>query len=210
MFYIGKSKIVTPVCLYNTFMGKVPDDCLAFASREAWRAWLEEHHSTEDKAWLLIRRNKSASQFLTLHEAVEEALCLGWIDGALKPINQDAYALRFSPRRPNSIWSVNNIRRAEKLILEGRMAPAGMEKIIEAKENGEWEAAFIREDVSSVPDDLVQALEENDTWIAFENWPASQKMQYLYWLESAKKPETRSKRIQAIVERAIRIQHRRF
>ncbi len=90
------------------------------------------------------------------------------------------------------------------------MTPAGMKKILEAKENGEWEAAFEREDVSSVPDDLVQALDENDAWIAFENWPASQKMPYLYWLESAKREETRAKRIQAIVDKATRTQNRGF
>ena len=80
------------------------------------------------------------------------------------------------------------------------MTPAGWEKIAEAKESGEWEAAIAREDVSSVPDDLVQTLEEADAWFAFEKWPASQKMQYLYWLEIAKRPETRAKRIRAIVE----------
>ncbi len=84
------------------------------------------------------------------------------------------------------------------------MTPAGMAKINEAKESGEWEAASIREDVSSVPDDLVQALEENDSWFSFERWPASKKMQYLYWLESAKRLETREKRIQTIVAMAKR------
>lgn len=83
------------------------------------------------------------------------------------------------------------------------MTPAGLEKVAEAQENGEWDAAVAREDVSSVPDDLVQALENNDAWIAFEKWPASQKKQYLYWLESAKRHKTREKRIQFIVERAI-------
>ncbi len=87
------------------------------------------------------------------------------------------------------------------------MAQAGLDKIIEAKESGEWEAAVSREDVSSVPDDLVQALEEADAWLAFEQWPASRKMQYIYWLESAKKPETREKRLQAIVQMAKRRRH---
>ncbi len=185
-------------------MRNFPDNCLTFADREEWRAWLEVHHAAEQEAWLLISRKGAAQRFLMLEEAVEEALCFGWIDGALKPVNREIYALRFSPRKPNSIWSINNQRRVEKLIQEGRMAPAGLEKITEAKENGEWDAAILREDVSSVPDDLVQELENNDAWIAFENWPASQKKQYLYWLESAKKPETREKRIQVIVKMAKR------
>jgi uncharacterized protein YdeI (YjbR/CyaY-like superfamily) len=181
-------------------MRKFPDNCTAFTNRKGWRAWLEEHHATEQEAWLLISRKGVSRRFLMLQEAIEEALCFGWIDGVLKPINKEIYLLRFSPRKPNSIWSVNNQRRVEKLIHEGRMTPAGLEKIAQAKENGEWDAAIAREDVSSVPDDLVQELENNDAWIAFENWPASQKKQYLFWLATAKKPETREKRIQLIVE----------
>ncbi len=185
-------------------MHKIPDGCLTFMSRDTWRAWLEEHHASEGEAWLFIRRKGAARQFLTLGEAVEEALCYGWIHGALQPIDQETYALRFSVRKPNSIWSVNNQRRVEELTRAGRMAQAGLEKVTAAKQSGEWEAAIAREDVSSVPDDLVQALEEDDAWLAFEGWPASQKMQYLYWLEIAKRPETRAKRIRAIVTKAKR------
>jgi len=180
---------------------------LAFTSHEGWRKWLEEYHATEQEAWLLISRKKASAQYLGLKEAVEEALCYGWIHGALQPIDKKTYALRFSPRKPDSIWSVNNQRRVEKLILEGRMTSAGLVKIMEAKASGEWEAAVLREDVSSVPDDLVQALEENDAWMAFDIWPASQKKQYLYWLESAKRSETREKRIKAIVEKAFKGRH---
>ncbi len=185
-------------------MRKYPDTCMTFANRVEWRAWLEENHAAREEAWLLINRKKGSRQLLLLAEAVEEALCFGWIQGALQPVNAETYALRFSPRKPNSIWSVNNQRRVEKLIQQGRMTHAGMEKIAHAKESGEWEAAIAREDVSSVPDDLVQALEEEDAWLAFEQWPASQKMQYLYWLEIAKRLETRVKRIQAIVKLAKR------
>ncbi len=190
-------------------MSKFPETCLSFSNRAEWLAWLDGHHATEKEAWLLIRRKGGKRQILILGEAVEEALCFGWIDGALQPINAETYALRFSPRKPGSIWSVNNQRRVEKLIREGRMTPAGLEKIKAAKESGEWEAAAAREDVSSVPDDLVQALEEADAWLAFDQWPASQKMQYLYWLEIAKRPETREKRIRAIVEKAKRDEFRR-
>ncbi len=190
-------------------MKQIPENCNAFANREEWRAWLEEHSINEPEAWLLISRKGADRRFLILEEAVEEALCFGWIDGALKPIDDGHYALRFSPRKSNSIWSVNNQRRVEKLILEGRMTPAGLAKIVEAKENGEWEAATAREDVSSVPDDLVQALENNDAWMDFEKWPASQKKQYLYWLESAKRIETREKRLRAIIEIAKKGQKQR-
>ncbi len=183
---------------------------MAFSKPEEWRAWLAGHHAIEQEAWLFINRKAATRQFLVLEEANEEALCFGWIHGALQPINKETYALRFSPRKHNSIWSVDNQRRVEKLIREGRMTAAGMEKIVEAKESGEWEAAIARQDVSSVPDDLVQALEENDAWLAFEQWPASQKVQYLYWLEIAKRPETRDRRITKIVEMAKRGKWRRI
>ncbi len=183
---------------------KNPDQCLAFASQVEWRAWLEAHHATQAEAWLLIRRNKRSGQFISLGEAVEEALCFGWIHGALQPVDNKTYALRFSPRTPHSIWSVNNQRRVGKLIQQGRMAPPGLQKILEAKASGEWDAAVLREDVSSIPDDLVQALEENDAWLAFDLWPDSLKKQYLYWLETAKRIETRENRIKAIVEKALR------
>jgi uncharacterized protein YdeI (YjbR/CyaY-like superfamily) len=179
-----------------------PDLSLPIADRQAWRRWLEANHASAPQAWLIIARKGAARPSLLLEDAVGEALCFGWIDGAQKPIDHETYALRFSPRRPHSIWSVNNQRRVERLIQEGRMTPAGLAKIAEAKENGEWEAAAAREDVTSVPDDLVQALENADAWLAFDAWPASRKKQYFYWLENAKRPETREKRIRAIVEKA--------
>jgi uncharacterized protein YdeI (YjbR/CyaY-like superfamily) len=172
-------------------MTRIPENCLTFSSREEWRAWLEEHHATAQEAWLIHYKKKAARRSLALEEAVEEALCFGWIDGLLRSVDGDCYALRYSPRRPNSVWSPRNKERVEKLILEGRMTPAGLEKVARARESGEWEAADAREDVSAIPADLA--------WASFTRWPASRKKQYLYWLSSAKKPETRQKRIQAIV-----------
>ena len=180
----------------------IPEGCMSIANRDEWRAWLNLHHSVEQQVWLFISRKGSARRFLVLEDAVEEALCFGWIDGLLRPIDKETYALRFSPRKPGSVWSVNNQRRVEKLIREGQMTPAGLKKVAEAKENGEWEATTTRERVGAVPDDLIEALQRDAAWVAFENWSISQKKQYLYWLESAKKPETREKRIQAIVKMA--------
>src|SRR5512143_2593162 len=97
-------------------MSKLPDHCLVFANPAEWRAWLEEHHAAEAGVWLRISRMGAARPFLALKEAVEEALCYGWIDGALKPIDRETYALRFTPRKPDSIWSIHNRRRAETLI----------------------------------------------------------------------------------------------
>jgi uncharacterized protein YdeI (YjbR/CyaY-like superfamily) len=175
---------------------------LEFAGRDEWRAWLDGYHAVEREAWLLLRKKRAAGNALSLEEAVEEALCFGWIDGLLRSIDSDTYLLRFSPRRPKSIWSESNKKRAERLIRAGRMTAAGIEKIAEAKANGEWEAATAREDVDAAPADLAQALERSEAGAAFERWLASRKKQYLHWLGSAKRPETRQKRIQTIVETA--------
>jgi uncharacterized protein YdeI (YjbR/CyaY-like superfamily) len=173
---------------------------LTFIHSAEWRAWLEEHYATEPEAWLLHYKKKVAKQTLTYELAVEEALCFGWIDGPLRKKDNEKYALRYSPRKPRSIWSESNKQRVEKLISEGRMTAAGLEKINAAKENGEWDAATARESINAIPPDLAQELRKNRAWTAFNEWLASRKKQYLYWLNSAKRAETRQKRIQAIVE----------
>ncbi len=180
-----------------------PEKCLTFASRKGWRAWLKKHHTKARQAWLLHYKKKTATLSLTYEEAVEEALCFGWVDGLLRSIDSETYVLRYTPRQPRSIWSEINKGRAERLVRQGRMTKAGFEKIAEAKANGEWEAASIREDVNSIPAELVRALKKNKVWGSFQSWTASRKKQYLYWLNSAKKPETRHKRLLAIVEMAI-------
>jgi uncharacterized protein YdeI (YjbR/CyaY-like superfamily) len=187
-------------------MAKNPAECLAFNSPEEWRAWLEEHHATDQEAWLLHSKVNAAQRFLSYEEALDEALCFGWIDGLLNTVDSETFALRYSPRKSRSIWSVGNQQRVARLIQEGRMTPAGLQKIAEAKENGEWQAAIDREDVDAIPEDLLQELKKEKAWTSFKNWPASKKKQHLYWLNSAKRPETRQKRIMAIVEMAKRNQ----
>src|SRR5512139_218597 len=100
---------------------KGTDKYLTFASREAWRAWLEKHHASDQEAWLVHYKQKVAKRSPTYEEAVEEALCFGWIDGLLRSIDSERYALRYSPRQPQSVWSASNKQRVEKLIAEGRM-----------------------------------------------------------------------------------------
>jgi uncharacterized protein YdeI (YjbR/CyaY-like superfamily) len=179
-----------------------PTNLLLFANREEWRAWLEEHGASEQEAWLVHYKKKAGKQSLAYEEAVEEALCFGWIDGLQHGIDGEKYRLRYSPRKPGSMWSVSNQRRVERMIAEGRMTAAGLARIAEAKENGQWEAAIAREDVSAVPADLAEALGKDGLLAAFAAWPASRKKMQLYWLNSAKRPETRQKRVQAIVEMA--------
>lgn len=112
------------------------EELLEFRHQNQWGHWLEKNHAIAAEAWLILYKKKYQDQGLFLDEAIEEALCFGWIDGKLKSLDEKRYALRFSPRRAQSIWSMSNIRRVEKLIEEGKMTDAGNQKIAEAKENG--------------------------------------------------------------------------
>jgi uncharacterized protein YdeI (YjbR/CyaY-like superfamily) len=181
------------------------DHPLHFPDRDEWRRWLEANHATEKEAWLAILKKQSPRPGVYYEEAVEEALCFGWIDGLARSAAPGYYHQRFTPRRPGSIWSVSNQQRVERLLAQGKMTEAGMAAVRAAQENGQWEAAIQREDVSSLPDDLRRALEADPAAQAgFEKVPASKKKQLLYWLASAKTEQTRQKRLQQIVEQAAK------
>jgi uncharacterized protein YdeI (YjbR/CyaY-like superfamily) len=176
------------------------DQPLHFAQRDEWRAWLEAHHATATEAWLILYKKHTGKPSLLLEEAVEEALCFGWIDGLLQRIDDEKYTLRFSPRKQNSVWSQVNKRRVAKLIKQGRMTEAGLAKIKEAKANGQWRAATLREDTTNIPDDLKQALKINSrAQRNFDRLAPSHKRQYIYWITSAKTDKTRQQRIQETV-----------
>ena len=110
-----------------------------FATTEDWRAWLERHHATKEDAWLMIYKKHSATPSVTLQQAMQEAICFGWIDSSMQPIDEDRFALRFTPRRKTSNWSERNKGWAAMLIDEGRMTEAGLARIEEAKLNGRWD-----------------------------------------------------------------------
>jgi uncharacterized protein YdeI (YjbR/CyaY-like superfamily) len=131
-------------------------------------------------------------------------LCFGWIDGKLLSLDEKRYRLRYSPRKPNSIWSISNIHRVEKLIAEGKMTEAGYQKIAAAKENGDWNAAIRREQVDVIPQELESALQKIDGAIsAYQSLPDSRKKQFIYWLQTAKREATKQRRIQKIVQEVL-------
>jgi uncharacterized protein YdeI (YjbR/CyaY-like superfamily) len=109
-----------------------------FTTAEGWRTWLEENHAGRDDVWLMIYKKHAGTPSVTVDEAAEEALCFGWIDSSMQPIDQERYALRFTPRRKRSNWSKRSKARAARLIEEGRMTDAGLATIEEAKRNGRW------------------------------------------------------------------------
>lgn len=170
--------------------------------REAWRAWLEEHHATEREIWLVMLKTHVPRPSVTYDEAVEEALCYGWIDGMLRRIDGESHMLRFTPRKRGSVWAVSNKARVERLIAEGRMTPEGMVLVDEAKRRGEWARADEREDVTAVPDDLAGALAADAmAGAAWGRLAPSHKKQYLAWIREAKRAETRARRVAETVRR---------
>ena len=174
---------------------------LMVANAGEWREWLEKNYNIEDEIWLIHYKKHSGKCGFTYDEAVEEALCFGWIDGIMKRIDNEKHTIRYTPRRKRSIWSALNKKRVAKLIKEGRMTKAGMEKIQHAKKSGEWEKALIREDVSIIPDDLKKVLEENiKAKEIFENSTPSIKKQFMWWINDAKKEETRQRRILKVIK----------
>ena len=174
-----------------------------FFDREHWRQWLEDNHSSRKEVWVIIHKKKSAKKGLKYQEAVEEAICFGWIDSKMQSINAERFRQRFSPRRKNSIWSRNNKERAEKMIRTGKMMESGFETVNEAKRNGKWNAAYSSKRGATIPSDLAEALKENEVaWNNFNRFSNSVKFQYVYWVKAAKKEETRRRRVVDVVKMA--------
>lgn len=172
----------------------------SFKNRAEWRAWLAKNYATEKELWLVLYKKNSIKPTVTYDEVVEEALCFGWIDGIVKAIDDEKYAVRFSPRKSGSIWSESNKKRVAKMIVQGWMTAIGLAKVEEAKRNGECVKAAQREDVSNIPADLRRALKADKQ--AERNFVAlapSHKRQYIYWITEAKTDATRQKRIRETI-----------
>lgn len=183
---------------------QTPEEPFKFHSQQEWRLWLKNNHAAQKEAWLAIRKGSAKdAPGISYEEAVEEAVCFGWIDGLTKSLDEAYFVQRFTPRKRDSVWSVSNIQRVERLTALGRMEEPGLARVREAQANGAWEAALRREDVSNLPEDLVSALAADpDAQANFTAYPASQKKMFLHWILSAKTEATRQKRIRSTVEMA--------
>lgn len=176
---------------------------LEFGGREGWRRWLEENHASDKEAWVVIHKKGSTRKGLRYEEAVDEAICFGWIDSVMRSVDAERFRQRFSPRRRRSIWSRINRERAERMIEAGLMTEAGFMAIEEAKENGLWDLAYSSKEAPVIPEDLAQALKEDaSSWENFENFSNSVKFMYVHWVEGAKREETKARRIVEVVRRA--------
>lgn len=168
--------------------------------RKQWREWLEQNHHTALGVWLVYYKVKSGKLSIKYDEAVKEALCFGWIDSKVKSLDEERYMQIFTPRKPKSVWSKLNKQYIEELIKHNLITEAGLAKIEAAKQDGSWNQLDAIEALI-VPTDLKQALELNE--IAkkyFEAFSNSSKKNILFWIESAKRPETRLKRIKQTID----------
>jgi uncharacterized protein YdeI (YjbR/CyaY-like superfamily) len=171
-------------------------------TREAWRKWLEENHSAEKSVWLIIYHKESKIKSINYEEAVEEALCFGWVDSKANKRDDESFYLLFAKRNSKSNWSRSNRERVDRLIKQGLMTQAGQELIDLAKKTGTWTAL---EEVqnSVIPDDLQKLFDNDQTALKnFLAFPPSSKRIILEWILNAKKPETRLQRINQTVRLA--------
>lgn len=178
-------------------------DRLQPASRQEWRDWLAENHATSPGIWFIYYKQSSGKQRVSYDDAVEEALCFGWIDSLTRKLDDERYLQLFTPRRPKSIWSKPNKERVARLLEQGLMAEPGRVKIEAARQDGSWNV-YDTIDALIIPDDLAQALASNPSAEAyFQTLSNSAKKGILWHIASAKRPETRSKRIEQIINAAV-------
>ena len=167
-----------------------------FASQEAWEEWLARSHADSPGLWLQIAKKGSGVASVSYAEAVEVALCYGWIDGQVRSYDEKCYLQRFTPRRPRSKWSKINRVKVAELIEQGRMQPAGLREVERAQADGRWDAAYDAPSTATVPDDLQRELDANERAKAFfATLDGRNRYAILYAIQDAKKPETRARRI---------------
>jgi uncharacterized protein YdeI (YjbR/CyaY-like superfamily) len=169
---------------------------IPFASREAWEAWLEEEHAASEGLWLKIAKRGSGIETVTFVEALDVALCYGWIDSQRAGFDGRYFLQRFTSRKPRSKWSQVNREKVAKLIEAGRMKPAGLREVERAKADGRWDAAYEPQSTATVPDDLCAELEKNVVAREFfETLNSTNRYAILHRIQDARKPETRARRI---------------
>ena len=171
---------------------------LTVADAAAWRAWLVDHHEDSTGVWLVLtKKGAVAPTSLTYDQALEEALCQGWIDGQRRRRDEHSYLQRFTPRRTRSLWSKRNVGIVERLTDEGRLQAAGQAEVTLAKADGRWSAAYAGQSAIGLPEDLAAALAAVPAARAMYDVLTSQnRYAVLYRIQAAKRPDTRARRVQ--------------
>ncbi|HWS00069.1 MAG TPA: YdeI/OmpD-associated family protein [Prolixibacteraceae bacterium] len=174
---------------------------IPFSSQEEWEKWLEANHAISDGIWLQIYKKGSGIPSVVYSEALDEALCYGWIDGQLKSGDEKFYLQRFTPRRPRSTWSKRNIEHVARLEQQGKMKSSGWKAIEKAKADGRWENAYDSQANFKVPEDLLEELSKNQKSLEFfESLNKLNRYAICWRIQSAKNPVIRTKRMKMILE----------
>ncbi|WP_217909479.1 YdeI/OmpD-associated family protein [Desulfosediminicola flagellatus] len=175
-----------------------------FKDRKEWRTWLENNHDKASEIWLVFYKVKTKKKSIKYDEAVEEALCYGWIDSVVRRIDDEQHMQKYTPRKDRSNWSNKNKLRVEKLIKDGSMTEYGLRKIERAKQNGSWNILDSVDIRLETPKALKDAFAQNQrAEKKFEDLAPSRKKQFLWWIESAKRDETKEKRVRETVRLLI-------
>ena len=173
---------------------------IPFASAGEWEAWLDENHESAGGVWIKMAKKASGIESVRHDEAVDVALCFGWIDGQRVGLDDTHFLQRFTPRRPRSRWSRINVEKVERMTAEGRMRPAGLAEVERAQADGRWDAAYEGQRASMVPDDLRRELDVRPRAKEFFETSGSQnRYAIIYGLGDAKRPETRARRLERFV-----------
>lgn len=174
---------------------------LSFKDQKEWTAWLARRHADSVGIWLKIAKKASGIRSVSYDEALEAALCYGWIDGQKKSCDESTWLQKFTPRGPKSVWSRVNREKAEALIASGKMKRAGRKAVESAKQDGRWEAAYDSQRRAAVPDDFQAELNKNvKAQSFFATLDSGNHYAILYRIQTAKKAETRARRIQQFIE----------
>jgi uncharacterized protein YdeI (YjbR/CyaY-like superfamily) len=182
---------------------------LFFETQAEWEKWLAKNYAQTDGVWLRMYKKETKIPSINYAQALEEALCYGWIDGMSKSVDAASFIQKFTPRRPKSNWSERNTKHIERLTAAGKMKPSGIAEVEKAKADGRWEQAYASWSEASTPEDFLAALKKNKKAKAFYDTLNKQNLYAIYFrLQSAKKPETRAKRIVEFVAKLER--HEKF
>ena len=178
---------------------------LLFEDQNDWAGWLAENYAASTGVWLKLAKKAAGLQSVSYEEALETALCYGWVDSQKRSYDETAWLQRFSPRGAKSIWSKINCQKAEDLIRAGRMKPAGLAAVERARQDGRWDAAYDSQRTSVVPADLQEELDNNEAAQAFfDTLDSVNRYAILFRIQTAKKPETRARRIEQFVQMLAR------
>jgi uncharacterized protein YdeI (YjbR/CyaY-like superfamily) len=179
----------------------MPEEAIFFDTPAELRAWLEEHHATESELWVGYFKKSSGRRSLTWHDVVDEALCFGWIDGKAQTVDDHRYRQRITPRRPSSNWSAQNVSNVERLRAEGRMTPAGEAAFAARREEEPGTLTYERRHEAAFDADQEAAFRESTAaWEWFQAQSPSYRSMATFWVVSAKRPETRARRLATLVE----------